>query len=169
MLNENNQLPKRQIGDTEYFADEQGNVYKNNYKMKIRLNKKGYNQIGLTINKKQKQYKVARLIAQTFIPNPLNKPCVNHINGKKNDDRVENLEWVTHSENCLHAYQTKLHGGTKGEINGSAKLNRTLVEWIRRNYIPFDKDFGIMAISKKLGRGYKTIQRVINNQSWKNE
>lgn len=54
---------------------------------------------------KRKSFLVHRLVADTFIPNIENKEEVNHKNGNKHDNRVENLEWVTHSENNLHCYQ----------------------------------------------------------------
>ena len=75
------------------------NKYRGNYKLII-LSKYG-NRI----------LRVHRLVAKTFIPNPLNKPEVNHINGDKTDNRVENLEWVTRKENTIHMYKTGLGGG----------------------------------------------------------
>ena len=64
---------------------------------------KGYLFISLNGENKRKMHKVHRLVAETFIPNPDNKPQVNHIDGNKRNNKVENLEWVTNSENQIHA------------------------------------------------------------------
>lgn len=62
----------------------------------------GYAHVGLWWNQKCKQTRVHRLVAQAFIPNPDNKPTVNHINENKLDNRVENLEWATVGENTRY-------------------------------------------------------------------
>ena len=68
----------------------------------------GYRQVHVYVNGKRKLMLVHRLIAMAFIPNPLNLPCVNHLNGKKYDNRPENLEWATHEQNAKHARDTGL-------------------------------------------------------------
>ena len=76
--------------------------YKGSGKGKILKNtkdSKGYLIVGLTKNGKRKLFKIHRLVAEAFIPNPENKPCIDHINTIKNDNRVENLRWVTNEEN----------------------------------------------------------------------
>jgi len=69
---------------------------------------RGYPKVQLYDGKKYKCFNAHRLVALAFIPNPNKKPCVNHINGEKDDNRVVNLEWVTHSENNQHAVDTGL-------------------------------------------------------------
>lgn len=68
----------------------------------------GYLQVRLYKNSKSIRQKIHRLVAAAFIPNPANKPQVNHKNGIKTDNRVENLEWVTASENTRHAHKNGL-------------------------------------------------------------
>lgn len=76
-------------------------------------NNSGYLRVGLKDKDKLKTCLVHQLVAQAFIPNLENKKNVNHINGDKTDNRVENLEWVTQKENMKHAVQTGLSKGRK--------------------------------------------------------
>lgn len=76
----------------------------------------GYNQIVLSKNKKRKSYKVHRLVAITFIPNPNNLPQVNHKDENKLNNNIENLEWCTHKYNCQYgtrSYRCTLHSNHK--------------------------------------------------------
>jgi hypothetical protein len=81
----------------------------------------GYLKVGLSKNNKEKKLYVHRLLAQYFIDNPNNYPCINHINGIKNDNRIENLEWCTYSDNNHHAIKTKLRVHKKGDDNTQSK------------------------------------------------
>ena len=71
--------------------------------LKMFANRHGYLQVWLSLNGKAKCHRVHRLVAEAFIPNPDNKPLVNHINGDTADNRVENLEWCSASENQMHS------------------------------------------------------------------
>lgn len=83
-----------------YFVDYEGNVYSNKngnfIKLKPMISSYGYPIISI----KGKKVKVHRLVAETFIPNPFNKPCIDHINTIKTDNRALNLRWCTHKENA---------------------------------------------------------------------
>lgn len=71
-----------------------------------------------------------RLLAKHFIPNPDNKPCVNHIDGDRNNNSLENLEWVTYKENTQHAVRSGLFNN-KGENNPKTKLTDKEIYQIR--------------------------------------
>ena len=95
--------------ETEYSVSTEGEVRKDitNYILS-QSSQQDYKFVGLIINGKQKRMRVHRMVALTFIDNPDNKPYVNHINGNRSDNNVENLEWVTPSENTQHAVNTGL-------------------------------------------------------------
>jgi len=76
--------------------------------IKSRIDKYGYEVLTLWINGKMLTKKVHRLVADAFIENPFNKPEVNHIDGNKLNNNISNLEWVTSSENKLHAFNSNL-------------------------------------------------------------
>lgn len=99
-------------GFPEYYISENGDVFSKKghwpnimAKLKPQLSKFGYYRINLHKDKKQIHKSIHRLVAEAFIPNPEHKTDVNHKNGIRTDNRVENLEWATRSENITHAYR----------------------------------------------------------------
>lgn len=91
--------------------------------------KVGYEYIYLSKNGIRVRYKVHRIVAKTFIPNPENKREVNHKNGIKSDNMVTNLEWVTSRENQLHAFKNGLQVAKNGKEHHLSKtvLKMTLL------------------------------------------
>lgn len=100
----------------------------------IRLNVYGYCVVTVYSKGEMKSKRSNRLVALTFIPNPENKPYVNHINGIKTDDRPVNLEWCTAQENSIHAVKMGLlkNSSMRGEKHNTFKLTFKQVQEIRR-------------------------------------
>lgn len=98
--------------------------YNHTNKEKIRkkdISNKGYECILLCKNASKKKKLIHRIVAETFIPNPENKPQVNHIDGNKKNNNVKNLEWVTNGENEKHAYENNMKFKHYGKDNGMSK------------------------------------------------
>ena len=151
-----------------YKVDENGNVFsvRNNKLLKRMMFPSGYEYVHLCNGKgKTKLFRVHRLVAETFIPNPNNLPEVNHKDGDKLNNNIKNLEWCTNLENMRHSVETGLRN-IKGENNPSAKLTVKDVINIRKEYIPKSKEFGTVALARKYGVTNVMIGKIIRNECW---
>ena len=106
---------------------------------------------------------VHRLVAKTYIPNPENKPQVNHIDGNKRNNHVSNLEWCTNSENQKHAHAIGLARSQKGTNNNANKLSKTEVLTIK-DYKT--KGMRPTEISRVMGFPLPRVKNVYYGQSW---
>lgn len=127
----------------------------------------GYKEVLLSENGVTNQYRVHRLIAETFIPNPNNLPCVNHKDGNKLNNCVDNLEWCTYSDNTKHAYNKGLQQKICGEKHHAHKLSEDSVRYIKRMYRKRDKEFGAVALANKFGVDRTTIHDIIRGKTWR--
>ena len=142
---------------TSYDISNLGRV-RNHYTKEIKdtyYNSTGYETVQIYIKGKLKQVSVHRLVALTFIDNPENKKEVNHISGDKTDNRIFNLEWVTHMENAHHAVKNNLWVYPSGldsrrNIYTKKDLKKVYKELLSGNT-------NISDISRKTGVGLDTI------------
>lgn len=121
--------------DSKLFVNREGQVYStfSGIILKPHLNQKGYQRLTVTINGIKKSPTIHQLVALAFIPNPDNKPQVNHKDGNKLNNHVDNLEWVTNEENRLHALE-----------NGLINYSITTEAMIRKTSLPvIDTQTGI--------------------------
>lgn len=160
-----------------YFVNENGVVisrktkfsnYEDNHIMSQRINKYGYYDVGLRFKdengiKRKRPFEIHRLMAKTFIPNPNNLPCVNHIDGDKLNNKVNNLEWCTVRYNTKHAADNGKIPQQKGQNNKTAKLSDFEIPEIM---ILRASKMTVKEIAKEYGVAKSTIQNITSGYQW---
>ena len=132
--------------------------------MRMATDSNGYFQCWLSNgNGKPKNMLVHRLVATAFLENDCNKRCVNHKNGNKKDNRVENLEWATSSENIIHAFKNNLIMPPRGSRHGMSIIDEEDVLKIRE----LSEKYSKIELAKMFGIGRRSINNIVNRKSWK--
>lgn len=150
-----------------YYVDVNGYVYKNNNKLKPVNNGSGYHVVNISyLTSKRKTERVHRLVANAFIQNEQKKPCVNHLDGNKTNNRVENLEWVTHRENMIHAYKNGLSNPkiSLGSKHYKSKLTELDVVQIMAS---LSNGVRSSSLAKRYGVSKCTISDINRGVTWK--
>lgn len=125
--------------------------------LKPKHNNRGYCYVRLG----GKNYYIHRLVAEKYIPNPENKPQVNHKDGNKDNNNVSNLEWSTAKENKIHAVENNLVA--KGESISIHKLSEEDIKFIKQNA---KKTIKIKDLATMYNVSLKTISNIVNNHTW---
>lgn len=146
-------------GLSDYDITTSGEVINNHNgrHVKAQMNGKGY----LRVSIGGKLQFVHRLVAEKYIPNPESKPQVNHIDGNKLNNSVDNLEWATNLENRRHAVENNLH--LKGEKCPYAKLTASDVDFIRKH-----TELNTVQLAEMFHISHSYVRSIRNNRSWKN-
>lgn len=155
---------------TDYSVTRDGDIISYKYyntdkpRRLIHMKIKGYHAVNLIINGKERMFKVYRLVAEAFIPNPDNKPEVNHLDGDKDNNSVENLEWVTPKENIQHAFATMLTSGRQGESHPMHKITEDTA--IQICSLIESNMYTMREISIITGSTYSIVKKIKNRTRW---
>lgn len=160
---------KGMVGNDDYQVSNYGDVLSKKYRepriLLHNIDNAGYHGVTICKDGKSKYNLVHRLVAEAFISNEHRKPEINHIDGDKSNNRSDNLEWVTSSENSLHAIREGLQKVKKGEECSYSKLTESDVIEIRRKYSDSKKE-----TYNSLGNEYsvapETIRDVVKLITW---
>lgn len=160
------------------FTGEFKETLKPERELTTRINNRGY----LAVEVRNKTHMVHRLVARAFIPKPIGKDFVNHLDGNKLNNHVSNLEWVTIAENNHHARVNGLHvqaighkinylsADTKAKalanLKDKSKLSDEEVRYVRKVFVPRSKNFSATALAKVFGTSVAAMCKIVKKQTY---
>ncbi len=130
--------------------------------------KDGYLKVRLMYKGKDITCRVHRLVAEAFIPNPKKLETVNHIDGNKENNVVNNLEWCDRTYQMEHAYKLKLKTSRLGSDNANAKLTDEDIKYIKSVYKKYSREFNTVSLAEKFNVTNRVIGLIVNNKTYKN-
>lgn len=161
------------------FTGEFKQVLKPEREMSYTLNNRGYYSVVV----RKKTHMLHRLVAQAFIPNPEGKQYVNHKDGNKLNNHVDNLEWCTIAENNQHARETGLHIQPKGHklnykssetkqkalsnLKDKSKLTADEVRYVRSVFKPRSKEYSATALAKQFGTSVAAMCKIVTGLTYR--
>ena len=154
---------------TRYEVSTDGNVFSINKdgtekKLKHFITDDGYHRVVIHLHGVKYTKQVHRLVATAFIPNPNNKPQVNHINGDKNKNYVENLEWATPKENIVHAWKTGLSHPAYCENHPNAVYTDNQIHKVCQELVK--NQLTMMEIAELTGVTYTVVKQIRTHIIW---
>lgn len=155
----------------DYYITETGEVWRNNHQLTPWLTNSGYLEVGLSKQGKIKKCYIHRLVAQMFLNNGKEFTLtVNHKDGNKLNNNVNNLEIISQSNNNKHAYQNNLKQpiNAKKELNGNAKLTQKDIDFIREHYKPRDSQWSGKKLAEMFDITPANVSNIVNYKLWKN-
>lgn len=154
---------KQIFGD--YYGTEDGRIYskKKNKFLSTRLNNRGYLLVNLSIDGKCKTFSVHRLIAKVFIDNPKNSTEINHKNGIKTDNNIQNLEWVSPTENHRHAVEHNLFIQARGKQTKHGHFSVDDIKKIRELY---ENNTSQYKLANLFGVTRSAIQQIVQRKTY---
>lgn len=152
-------------GFTRYYISSMGRIWNGERIMVQSTDKERYLLITLKNKKYKKTFRVHRLVGIYFIPNPDNKPEINHLDYNVQNNECYNIQWSTRKENMEHAAKNGLVGKHNrfGENNGRAKINLKIAEEIRQFGL---KNYNRKNIASIFNVSLSTIDRILTNKTW---
>ena len=151
----------KQYKDTPYYVTEDGKIFRDGNELKPSITNKGYYTYRISINNVRKHLSIHRAVAKLYVPNPDDKPQVNHIDGNKLNNHYTNLEWVTNKENRKHAILNGLH--VRGEDCYNNKFTEDDIRFIRASY----GKLTYKVLAEMFNTNQSRICKIVNRKTWK--